>query len=84
MKDFHDENLAIDYPLWEDINKFVFNKKHNFIFYNAKTSQFYKNFDLIDITDDDWETIDFLIRNLNSVECPKKWLKYSFEMLFSC
>ena len=47
FKDFHDEQLSIDMPEWEEINKFVFDKKHQFIFYNAKTSQFHKNFDLM-------------------------------------
>ena len=51
MKEIWEEMLSVDYDTWESICKTVYDKPHQFLFYNAKTSEFYKNFDKIEISD---------------------------------
>jgi hypothetical protein len=50
MKEIHEEQLSIDYNVWENICKMVFDKSHQFLFYNARNSSFYKNFKKIEIS----------------------------------
>jgi hypothetical protein len=50
MKEIHEEQLSIDYNVWENICKFVFDKPHQFLFYNSRNSNFYKNFNKIEIS----------------------------------
>ena len=53
-KEFMDEVLSIDKHTWASIQKLVYDEQHSFLFYNAKTSLFYKNFNLIEIDDDSY------------------------------
>lgn len=48
-KEFMDEVLSIDKNTWVSIQKLVYDEPHNFLFYNAKKSIFYKNFDEIEM-----------------------------------
>lgn len=50
-KEFHDEVLSIDKDTFASIQKLVYDEQHNFLFYNAKKSLFYKNFNLIEMSD---------------------------------
>ena len=52
MKEFWEEHLSIDYAVWEQICKNVFDGRHNFLFYNAKNGTFHKNFNPIEISEE--------------------------------
>lgn len=51
QKEFWEEHLSCDYNTWDSICRHVFDKKHNFIFYDGKQSKFHRNFDEIDISE---------------------------------
>ena len=51
-KEFCDEVLSIDKDTFAAIQKLVYDEQHNFLFYNAKKSLFYKNFNLIEMSED--------------------------------
>ena len=51
-KEFMDEVLSIDKDTFSSIQKLVYDEQHNFLFYNAKNSTFYKNFDKIEVEEE--------------------------------
>ena len=57
---FFDEVLATSKDVWSNIQKFVFypQPNHNFLWYDATSSQYYKNFNKIEFEEDE-EEFDF-------------------------
>ena len=53
MDNFGEEVFGMNKKDTKTLFEYVYDKPYNFMMYNARTNQFYKNFDLLDISEDE-------------------------------